>query len=50
MVVTPHTKTQVQRSVGSEESESENKRTDGQTYGQTNATDCFNIPANAVGN
>jgi len=39
-----HTKTQVQRSVGSKDKVKRNGRTDG------HYTDCFAFPTNAVGN
>jgi len=47
-VTQTHTKTQVQRSVGSKDRVKTNGRTDGRTDGRYN--DCFTFPANTVGN
>ena len=44
-----HAKVQYQPSVGSEDSKSGNKWTDGQTDGQMNRGDCISSLANAVG-
>jgi len=45
-----HTQTQVQRSFGSKDRVATNGPTDGRTDRQTDATDCFTFPANALGN
>jgi len=51
MVMThKHTKTQIQRSVGSKDRVRTNGQTVGRTDGRTDATNCINFPANAVGN